>query len=103
MAPRRSSMSLKGRGTARARDMIWKSEKSGSPRTDSIAELLVASSHEQGKRMEELIIEQIRRHEESIMLLKKLLKVEKKNQPEKRKKFEWAENAWGQPVRVEKR
>ena len=49
----------------------------------------------------ELIIEQIRRHEESIMLLKKLLKVEKKNQPEKRKKFEYVENAWGQPVRVE--
>jgi hypothetical protein len=51
--------------------------------------------------MVELIIEQIRRHEESIMLLKKLLKVEKKNQPEKRKKFEYVENAWGQPVRVE--
>ena len=52
--------------------------------------------------MEELIIEQIRRHEESIMLLKNLLAVEKKKRPEKRKKYEWAEDAWGQPVRVEK-
>jgi len=52
--------------------------------------------------MVELIIEQIRRHEESIMLLKKLLVVEKKKRPEKRKKFEWAENAWGSPIRVEK-
>ena len=52
--------------------------------------------------MEELIIEQIRRHEESIMLLKKLLAVEKKKRPEKRK-YEWAENAWGQPIRVEKK
>jgi hypothetical protein len=51
--------------------------------------------------MVELIIEQIRRHEESIMLLKKLLKVEKQNQPTKRKKYEYVENAWGQPVRVE--
>ena len=50
----------------------------------------------------ELIIEQIRRHEESIMLLKNLLAVEKKKRPEKRKKYEWAEDAWGQPVRVEK-
>ena len=53
--------------------------------------------------MEELIIEQIRRHEESIMLLKKLLKVEKKKRPEKRKKYEWAEKAWGQPIRVERK
>ncbi len=53
--------------------------------------------------MVELIIEQIRRHEESIMLLKKLLAVEKKKRTEKRKKFEYVENAWGQPVRVEKR
>ena len=50
--------------------------------------------------MEELIIEQIRRHEESIMLLKKLLAVEKKKRTKKR--YEWAENAWGQPIRVEK-
>jgi len=34
------------------------------------------------------------------MLLKKLLAVEKKKRPEKR--YEWAENAWGQPIRVEK-
>ena len=52
--------------------------------------------------MIELIIEQIRRHEESIMLLKNLLAVEKKKRPEKRKKFEWAEDAWGNQIRVEK-
>ena len=52
--------------------------------------------------MVELIIEQIRRHEESIMLLKKLLAVEKKKRTAKRKKFEWAEDAWGSPIRVEK-
>jgi len=52
--------------------------------------------------MVELIIEQIRRHEESIMLLKNLLVVDKKKRPEKRKKYEYVENAWGSLVKVEK-
>ena len=53
--------------------------------------------------MIELIIEQIRRHEESIMLLKKLLAEEKKKaRAEKKRNMVEAENAWGQPVWIEK-